>query len=111
MPKRLAVGGCIAIMMIIAMVLLVNPNGWTASVVQKNADNPWSLSNRLCPAGYYASYYQTLPIIRGGPAEQFSLKCIRNGQPIVAQHIPFTRNSRAPFDRIRQDPWVMIYNG
>ena len=101
MPKRLAIGGCLAIVMILALVLLVSPS----------VSNHQSFSKRLCPAGYYSSFQSSLPLFRGGPAEQFNLVCVKIGTPIYAQHLPFVHKPRVAFGRLRQDPYAVYYNG
>jgi len=104
-----AVGGCLAILIIISIVMMLLPGTATSAVTYKLDST--TFSQRYCPSGYQSMMRGYLPQYRGGPSGQLLLNCVPLNQPIVEEHLPFMHNPRAPFDRIRQDPYVMMYNG
>lgn len=101
---RLLIGSCLAILVILTIVLMAKP----AAMGMAAKD---TFMHRYCPEGYYSAMQQSLAVRRGGPAEQFNIVCVPENQIVYADSYPFVHNYRPQYDRLRQDPYVMVYYG
>ena len=95
----LGIHGVLAVMVILVMVAAYDP---TYGLREDYA----FLSERMCGPNKVSVYRSSLPLYRGGSAEQLNVVCLPRGQPIEQEGLTFPiRNYVYPFDRFNQNPW------